>query len=125
MGDIATKRGVAIAESDTVVIDLRTANEGVEVESAQASQRRFRYINLPVGQELSRSLVADFEQQLKQHRNRPIIVHSSSGNRAGMLWAAHLLQSGVTLEKAQARVSVVLTTDVARTAIVDYARTIK
>jgi rhodanese-related sulfurtransferase len=117
-----TEAGIsALAGRGFLVVDLRTADEGAEIEAEQLDREGIARAGLPVSKGLSRGQVAEFEQLLEENGERRIIVHCASGNRAGILWAAHLIEKGASLPEAQLRVAEIVTKEPARGAIEDYA----
>ncbi len=108
---------------DAVVIDLRTAQEGVAEEAEQMKQAGISYFNLPVGRDgLSDTITSDFAALLEEHKGRPVVVHCRSGNRAGLLWATYLIEEGYSVTEALAAVDDIVTSEGIRTAIKQTSR---
>lgn len=110
-------------QNDTVlVIDLRTKEEGAEVEARQMSAANINYVNIPVGRAaLDRKTVDRFSKLIRDNSHQKIVVHCSSGNRAGLMWAAHLINQGAGVTEAEGLVAPIVTKEPARQAIVEYA----
>jgi uncharacterized protein (TIGR01244 family) len=110
-----------LQKSNTVVVDLRTVAEGTADESAQMKRAGISYYNLPVGRS---GLTADtreaFRKLLEEHPDQPVVVHCRSGNRAGLLWATHLMDEGATTDEALSSVNDIVTSDGIRKAIRAY-----
>jgi len=118
-----TESGItALTNSGIMVIDLRTAQEGTAVEARQLSGLGIARTSLPIGRGISHAQVSEFDQLLKESSEQKIVVHCASGNRAGMLWAAHLIDEGVSLQKAQSQVSGIVTKDSAKDVIAAYIK---
>jgi uncharacterized protein (TIGR01244 family) len=106
----------------TVVIDLRTAAEGTAEESHALWRAGVTYINLPTtGAVPNPADVELFDSIIAANAGRPILVHCASGNRAGLLWAAHLLDTGASLPQARQAVAQVVTKAPVEAAIDGYA----
>ena len=113
-----------------LVVDLRTPLEIEQAVSETISATRdtpdgpppgLDYINLPMDERgVTPALMTAFQQIRIAAGERPIIVHCASGNRAGVLWAAHLMESGVTRDAALATVRPIVTKEPAVQAILDY-----
>lgn len=109
-GSINPDRIEALAASDALVIDLRTAKEGTEDEASSLRAAGVDYINLPtVGASIDPAAVATLTTLLDGRGNRPVVLHCRSGNRAGMLYAASRIAAGVDVESALAEVEGVVT----------------
>jgi protein tyrosine phosphatase (PTP) superfamily phosphohydrolase (DUF442 family) len=112
----------ASANRDVLVIDLRMEEEGLEVEAQMLSAADIDYINIPVGRVApDRETVDRFSKLIRDNNHQKIIVHCSSGNRAGLMWAAHLINQGTSVADAVAVVRPIATREPTRQAIVDYA----
>ena len=110
-----------LQKSDTVVVDLRTVVEGTAAETVQMKQAGISYYNLPVGRDgLSADTRDAFRKLLEAHPDQPVVVHCRSGNRAGLLWATHLMDEGATADEALTSVNEIVTSDRIRTAIRAY-----
>jgi uncharacterized protein (TIGR01244 family) len=106
----------------TVVIDLRTAAEGTTEESHALWRAGVTYINLPTtGAVPNPADVELFDAIVAANAGRPILVHCASGNRAGLMWAAHLLDGGASLAQAEEVVKTVVTKAPIGAAIAGYA----
>ncbi|MFV2089721.1 MAG: beta-lactamase hydrolase domain-containing protein [Pseudomonadales bacterium] len=110
-----------LRDEGVVVVDLRTAEEGVAEEATQMKQAGITYYNLPVGRDgLSADVREKFSALLEEHSGRPVLVHCRSGNRAGLLWATHLIDEGKTAEEALSVVDGIVTSHGIRGAIKNY-----
>jgi uncharacterized protein (TIGR01244 family) len=108
--------------TETVVIDLRLPDEGTAAESHAMWRAGVVYINLPTtGAAPTRDDVELFDAIVGANAGRPILVHCASGNRAGMVWAAHLLDGGTSLADAKKAVRGVVTKASIDAAIDGYA----
>lgn len=103
----------------TLVIDLRTAPE-LGDEPAQLERLGVDYVNLPIGRSVQS--VPEFSALLVAAGKRDVIVHCASGNRAGMLWAAHLIANGEELDDALQAVKPIVTKQPVEDAIVEFAK---
>jgi protein tyrosine phosphatase (PTP) superfamily phosphohydrolase (DUF442 family) len=113
----------SLQEEDVLVIDLRTPDEGIQTEVDLLSAENVEYVNIPVGRSpLERATVDRFSQLINGNFERKILVHCSSGNRAGILWAAYLIDKGVPVIDAVDKVLPVVTKEPAHQAILDYAQ---
>jgi len=125
-GKLAPDAAAQLRGTDTVVIDLRTPAEGTADESHAMWRNGVTYINLPTtGQTPARSEVELFDAIVAVNSGRPILVHCASGNRAGMIWAAHLLDTGASLASAKHAVAKVATKAPIQAAIDGYAAGLK
>ncbi len=94
----------------TVIIDLRTEEEGVAEERARVEALGMAYYNVPVsGAEIVEADLARVRRLLDQSGADAVFVHCASGNRAGMIWGALLLDQGRSLAEALDAVSGVVT----------------
>jgi uncharacterized protein (TIGR01244 family) len=95
-----------------LVIDLRTPEEGIAVESAAMHNAGVEYHNLPIGKGgLSLETRNSFAKLMHEHPDQPVLVHCRSGNRAGLLWATYLLDGGATPDEALAAVDGIVTSE--------------
>ncbi|MDZ7825654.1 MAG: sulfur transferase domain-containing protein [Gammaproteobacteria bacterium] len=83
-----------------LIVDLRTPGEGVAGEAVAAANAGIRYVNLPVGHEPASANVQARLESLLEETDGDVLLHCASGNRAGEVWARHLLAQGASLEKA-------------------------
>jgi uncharacterized protein (TIGR01244 family) len=72
---------------------------------------------------LSSTEIANFEALLAEHPDQPILIHCASGNRAGLLWAVHMINQGTDVEEAIQHVSGLANREPVHQAIRDYALT--
>ncbi len=107
--DLAALR--ASHEGTIRVIDLRTEPEGTPVEAAAAADLGMVYTNIPVaGASIDPVQVGQLRDALSPSASEDlVIVHCASGNRAGMLWGAMLLEEGVPLTEVEEKVAGVVT----------------
>ncbi len=112
-----------LSAQGTLVIDLRTAEEGIDVEQQKLSDANVAYAHLPMGRKpLPVATVAALKTLLADNSDRPVLIHCASGNRAGLLWAAHLLDAGTPLNEALATVADIATKTTTTDAIRTYAK---
>ena len=83
-----------------LIVDLRTPGEGVAGEAVAAARAGIRYVNLPVGHEPASANVQARLASLLEETGGDVLLHCASGNRAGEVWARHLLAQGASLEEA-------------------------
>jgi protein tyrosine phosphatase (PTP) superfamily phosphohydrolase (DUF442 family) len=100
-GHIAT----LAAEGYRAVFDVRDWNEarGYD-ERATVERAGMRYLMFPVGHDtIPDERFTGFRRLMRDGRNRPAMVHCSSGNRVGAVLVPHLvLDRGVPLDSALA-----------------------
>lgn len=80
-----------------LVIDLRTAAEGVAEAETAATERGLRWVNHPLGMDMADDeLVAQVGTAIAEARARgeAVLLHCASGNRAGEVWALHQVKQG-------------------------------
>jgi protein tyrosine phosphatase (PTP) superfamily phosphohydrolase (DUF442 family) len=112
-----------LSAQGALVIDLRTAEEGIDVEQQKLSDAKVTYAHLPMGRKpLPVATVAALNVLLTDHSDQDVVIHCASGNRAGLLWAAHLLDAGTPLEDALATVADIATKTSTTDAIRAYAK---
>ena len=113
----------ASIDTGTFVIDLRAADEEHVATDVQAmADVGVERVSLPLGREApARSAVIQF-RALLERTEQPVLVLCSSGNRAGLLWAAHLIERGASVAEARQAVAAVVTRDPIREAIAAYAK---
>ncbi len=113
-----------LADTNAVVLDLRGSDEeGVAASVRAIEAARIERISMPLGRVMpDPSEVARFTSVLDATTasGQPLIVQCSSGNRAGMLWAAYLIDTGTTPEAALQAVDPIVTKEPAREAILGY-----
>lgn len=71
------------------VLNMRTANEGFDVEREKSlvEGSGMRYISVPVVTADPRAeQVAEFVRAVKEADNHPMMIHCGSGNRVGAFW---------------------------------------
>lgn len=86
---------------DTILIDLRTTPEGTAEERVFVEGLGFQYENFPIGADgLGREQLEWFAKVLSDNPERPVILYCRSGNRASLLYAAHLVETGQNVDAA-------------------------
>ena len=81
-----------------MVVNLRTDEEVAQLDfdpQAEAESRGMRYIHIPLGGDAGYE-PADVEAfaAAVEQTDGPVLVYCRSGNRARMMWAAYMVQSG-------------------------------
>lgn len=89
-----------VAEAKTLgfktILDLRTAEEGADAERVLAASVGIAYLNLAVANHApTPEQVATFGRIVEDSANLPILVHCSSANRVGAIWALYRASRGV------------------------------
>lgn len=98
--------------ASTVIIDLRTADEGIAKERAQVQAVGMDYYSVPVtGATLVDADLRRLAELLRERSADSVIVHCVSGNRAGLAWGALQLDHGQDLPAVLHAVSGVVTKD--------------
>jgi uncharacterized protein (TIGR01244 family) len=86
-----------------VVIDLRAPSEGTAAEEAAVKAAGLRYVSVPVTPETFRREDVDAVARVLDERGRgPVLLHCSSSNRVGGVWAVLQSTKGLTYEEAEA-----------------------
>jgi uncharacterized protein (TIGR01244 family) len=117
-----TEAQISTFNHQTLVIDLRTAEEGSQAEAEMLGAANIRYVNIPMSRKpLNKKTVDQFSKLILDNANSKVLVHCSSGNRAGLLWAAHLINQGTNVDKALTLVRPIATKEGTRKAIRLYA----
>jgi protein tyrosine phosphatase (PTP) superfamily phosphohydrolase (DUF442 family) len=120
-GELDDEFVTRIAGTDALVIDLR-GDDQVGDERVRLAELDVDYIHYATGGSTpSPEHVLGFAQLLTAAGSREVVVHCVSGNRAGMMWAAHRIASGATLEAAQDEVGPIVTKEPIREAIKGFA----
>ena len=121
-GRIDHRSAEDLRREDTLVIDLRMDEEdGLKDEQDRLANAGVQYVHLPTGRSVpSVAQVRRLEKVLNDNPNRPILLHCSSGNRAGMLWATHLIEQGMDPESALKRVQPIANRAPIQQAILGY-----
>lgn len=82
------------------VIDLRTEQEGTNSEKLAIKKVDIEYFNIPVTREgIDESQLTAFKEILAQS-TAPILLHCSTGNRAGAMWTVYRLSEGIPADRA-------------------------
>ena len=85
------------------IIDMRTEREGTDEEMTFVKAVDMDYINVPITVKgISEEQLADFTEKFES-AVKPILIHCTSGNRAGAMWATYQISKGVDPEKAIAQ----------------------
>ena len=86
------------------VIDLRGVTEpGVAEEKATVRAQGLRYVHVPVtSSTFSLGDVEAVARVLDDAKAAPVLLHCTSSNRVGAVWAVIQVQKGVSLEAAEA-----------------------
>jgi len=106
-----------------LLIDLRTAPEGVELEAQQAAQLAgVHYENLPVaGAKIDPAQLRALDQLLAERESQqPVVIHCASGNRAGMMWGALQIDAGGDVDEVLESLPIV-DKDPVKDALKEYA----
>ena len=105
------------------VINLRFPKESKYEEGPYLEKAGIKYVRFPVaGGVPNRETVVKFSSIVDQFADQEVMVHCASGNRVGILWAAHLLDQGMALDSALEQVKDVTTRQASVEAIREYAR---
>jgi uncharacterized protein (TIGR01244 family) len=99
--------------SDVMIVDFRTAEEGVADEAAAAAALGMTHHNLPVGSPTvdPGQVQALGELLASAGPDTQVVLHCVSGNRAALLWGAWALTEGSTLAEVHEEVEGVLTSE--------------
>lgn len=85
------------------IIDLRGPDEGTDVERRAAAAVALRYVNIPVTSELpADAQIVEFARLVEDAGNYPVLVHCSSANRVGAMWALYQAARGAPFDAALA-----------------------
>jgi protein tyrosine phosphatase (PTP) superfamily phosphohydrolase (DUF442 family) len=94
----------AAASGFRAVLNLRTANEGIDLarERARVVSAKMRFFNIPVNSAAPRREQADeFLRLTREPANRPMLITCSSANRVGaFMMILRVLDQGWSEEKA-------------------------
>ncbi len=123
-GEIDPGRLRASYPGRLLVVDLRTADEGVADERAAAQALGIRYRNLPVDGAVIDPAALGYLEALLATRpeDEMLILHCVSGNRAAMLWAALRIDAGEGADEVLESLDSIATKAPVREAVLDYAR---
>jgi uncharacterized protein (TIGR01244 family) len=85
------------------VVDLRTEKEGTREEEAAVKAAGLRYVWVPITAEsFSLEDVRAVASVLDDPEAGPILLHCTSANRVGAVWAVLQARKGKSLEEAEA-----------------------
>ncbi len=111
-----------LAARNALVVDLRGTSEGADVEARDLALAGVTYVHLPQSAAPPPAQdVAFLRDLLAVNGDRPVIIHCSSGNRAGLLWGAYRLEQGRALPDVLAEVAPIATRAAIQEAIAQYA----
>jgi uncharacterized protein (TIGR01244 family) len=92
---------VTTLSRDTILIDLRTAPEGTAEERVFVEGQGLQYENFPIGKDgLGQSQLDGFAKVISDNPDSPVVLYCRSGNRASLLYAAHLVETGQDVDAA-------------------------
>ncbi|GAB4194399.1 MAG: hypothetical protein Tsb002_25920 [Wenzhouxiangellaceae bacterium] len=84
-----------------VLVDFRRPQEGTAAYAAAAEELGLAFHHLPMGREQpDKEQVSALSAILEKHQDQPVLLYCASGNRAGTMWALHLLESGASADQA-------------------------
>ena len=107
----------------TAVVNLRFPSETQYQEGPDIRAGGMSYVSYPIrGGMPDRKTVASFSSIMREYEGQSVLVHCGSGNRAGIIWAAHLLDQGLSVDAALEQVSAVATRISSVKAIRAYAQ---
>lgn len=105
------------------VINLRFPKESKYDEAPFMEEAGIKYVRFPTaGGVPAPETVAKFSSIVDQFADQQVMLHCASGNRVGILWAAHLLDQGMALDNALEQVKAVTTRKGSVEAIREYAK---
>jgi uncharacterized protein (TIGR01244 family) len=117
------KTGEIASAGINAVINLRFPKESKYDEKPHMEEAGIKYVRFPIaGGVPAQETVAKFSSIVDQLAGQQILVHCASGNRVGILWAAHLLDQGMALDQAIEQVREVTTRKSSVKAIREYAQ---
>jgi len=91
------------AQGFKTVIDLRTEVEGTLAEKQAVEAQGLRYVSVPISPAtFSMGDAEAVAKVLNDPAAKPILLHCSSANRVGAVWAVLEVRGGRTLEQAEA-----------------------
>ena len=111
VGGIQSDSAPLLSQHHVVFVELRQNDEEfVYLDHQALSAHRVRIVRMPMGRQAPKpEQVASLNEILEENRDRLIVLHCSSGNRAGLLWASLLRQRGWSFEDALGAVSPLVT----------------
>lgn len=117
------KTGEMASSGIDAVINLRYPKESKYNEGPYIENAGIKYVSFPVGGGVpSPDTVQRFSSIVDSFADQKLVVHCASGNRVGIIWAAHLLDQGMPLDSALDQVKTVTTRKTSVAAIREYAR---
>ena len=121
-GALKTDAVDTLRHEDAVVVDLRHADEGTSTERNRLADAGVTYYHLPMGGAAPEpATVATLAALLNDHPEQPLVIHCASGNRAGLLWASYLIDTGTSVEDALQAVAPIAVRASIRESIREYA----
>jgi len=85
------------------VVDLRTEAEGTAEEKQAVLAQGLRYVSVPISPAtFSATDVQAVAKVLNDPAAAPVLLHCTSANRVGAVWAVMQVQQGRSLEEAEA-----------------------
>ena len=83
------------------IVNLRTAKEGEAAEEKAVEAAGLDYVNIPVTTLApTPEQVETFAKLVEDPARQPMLVHCSSANRVGAIWALYRARQGVSPEVA-------------------------
>ncbi len=118
----------AVEQDVGVVINLREPDEQEWDEKAAATSLGLTYYNLPIprsGSGFDSDDLAQISKLVGKHRDTKILMHCSSGNRAGAWFAVHLVRDHGMSAKQSIELSrhVGLTNEVMKSRVIEFLLT--
>ncbi len=83
------------------ILDLRSQDEGAEVEKQAVEAAGLRYFNIPVTDNVpSDAQVTQFAHIVENAAHFPLIIHCVSANRVGAMWTLYRAYRGIPISIA-------------------------
>ena len=121
-GELQAGAAEQLASTGTLVVDLRSADQGASAEARELALASVDYINLPQSAAApTRADVMFLEELLAARGDQRVVIHCSSGNRAGLVWGALMLEQGAELANVLDAVGPIATKAPIRESIGEYA----
>jgi uncharacterized protein (TIGR01244 family) len=84
----------------TAILDLRTSEEGTDIEKKTAEAAGLRYFNIPVKDVPSDAQVEEFARIVEDAAHFPILIHCGSAGRVGAMWTLYRARNGIQISIA-------------------------
>jgi uncharacterized protein (TIGR01244 family) len=84
----------------TAILDLRTSEEGTDVEKKAVEAAGLRYFNIPVKDVPSDAQVEEFARIVEDVAHFPILIHCGSAGRVGAMWTLYRARNGIQISIA-------------------------